>query len=115
MTLWGKIIHQQFGDCCAKCKTTAGKMEAHHIGGRQSNAMGLDLELGILLCDECHLYAPDAPHRDHQAFMKWLEEAYPQKFQRYQESRHKIIFDRDFDIKTITAQLRSEAKHFAIA
>ncbi len=112
-SLWGKIIHQLFGQACAKCGTTAGRLEAHHIGGRD-NASGLDIDLGILLCENCHKYAPDAPHRDKQAFLKWLQNNYPEKYERYLEKKNVIVFDRDIDIAAITREFKVIARGLGV-
>lgn len=113
MAAWGKIIHYQFGNCCAVCGKKYGRIEAHHIAGRKNYAVQFETKLGILLCEECHRTGKNAAHRNPETFLKWLKSNYPTKYSLYQKLRHKIVYWFEIDIKQICLDLEAQAKNMA--
>ena len=52
-------------------------LNAHHIVGRQCHPLRFDLLNGICLCQHCHKFSPDGPHRGMLVFHDWLKRERP--------------------------------------
>ena len=103
---WGKCVHSEGRHACAVpgCKNTF-ILEAHHIGGKSSNAMRFLVELRILLCEDHHKFAEIAPHKNKPKFLEWLEVHYPDKYRLYIKLKNVIVSEREMDFKAICEDL----------
>lgn len=70
--LWRKIINHKGNYACEKCGRV-GKLDSHHIIGRQNKRTRWDVSNGILLCSHCHTLSSEfSAHKTPSKFNKWL-------------------------------------------
>jgi len=117
VTAWGRLIHAIFGHKCAMCGTAGepgNPLEAHHIDGGNNLLTKFLIELGILLCQNCHKNDPEkAPHKNSEGFEIWLATKFPDKYTLWQSLRYKMVMWYEIDIKEICKNLEKMTKQAA--
>ncbi len=104
--LWQELIYELWEHRCARCGRLLEKEEAigHHLIKRRVLHLAHHPKAGILLCDDCHNHAEDAPHNHSpELFMAFLKERYPISYQWVQE--HKNEYGKKPDYQEVCINL----------
>ena len=86
--LWSQIV-RHIGHCelCGikyKELTPKGKpaiLNAHHLISRENFSLSWDVKNGISLCQMCHKYSKNSPHKNGLIFSNWYMQKHPENFE----------------------------------
>lgn len=76
MNAWRIKVRYDWRNVCAVCGAT-GKLDCHHIEGRQLARLRYDPSNGILLCPTHHKFGIESAHRSGVWFTEWLQNNHP--------------------------------------
>jgi hypothetical protein len=71
--LWRYAIYKQGNNVCEYCKKE-GQLNAHHIFSRSNFSVRWDLDNGISLCPEHHIYGNESFHKSPAEMLEWIKE-----------------------------------------
>ena len=82
--IWSRIIRKNgVCECCGKTPKKGG-LDAHHLIGRRKLKHRWDLEYGLPLCTNCHLYSVDCSAHGStcatKEFVEWFKVAKPEQY-----------------------------------
>ena len=79
----------------------ADNLEVHHIVTRNNKFLKYDMNNGILLCADHHVYSPVfSAHRTVRLFLDWFENRYPERWEYLQRHKNKV-FHKELEVQKV--------------